>query len=125
MRSGLLLGAIAWPVDPEQAREHFASAISSPGALLTPFTRAIYRTIALAGLGRVSDAKRELDAALPTREDNEKELDGTTARLLQRLQDGIGRFRPRSPEVSGSATLHPFRHNALTRDAGTPPERRC
>ncbi len=83
----VLLGAIAWPADPGQARERFASAISSPGTLLTPHTRAIYRAIALAGLGRVSDAKRELEAASPSREDEQAGLDGTTARMLQRLQN--------------------------------------
>jgi tetratricopeptide (TPR) repeat protein/transcriptional regulator with XRE-family HTH domain len=42
----VLLGTIAWPTHPEKAREHFATAISSPGTLLTLFTRALYRAIA-------------------------------------------------------------------------------
>jgi tetratricopeptide (TPR) repeat protein len=83
----VLLGAIAWPADPEQAREHFASAISSPGTLLIPFIKATYRAIALAGLGRVSDAKRELETALPSQEDDDGGQDATAARILQRLQN--------------------------------------
>ncbi len=82
----VLLGAIAWPADQDAARGHFAAAISSPGALLTPFTKAKYRAVALAGLGRVSDAERELETALPLRTADEQEADDADMRLLQHLE---------------------------------------
>ena len=83
----VLLGAITWPADQQQARHHFTAALSSPGALLPPFARALYRAIALAGIGRAHDAEHELRVALPTRSADEAGFDDTTTRLLYQLQD--------------------------------------
>jgi tetratricopeptide (TPR) repeat protein len=83
----VLLGAIAWPAKQEEAREHFTAAISSPGALLTPWSRAQFRAIALAGLGRQGDAERELEASLPARSMDETGLDDGDKQLLQRFQN--------------------------------------
>ena len=105
----VLLGAISWPADRNEAREHFASALASPGALLAPFTRALYRAIALAGLGRVGDAERELETALPARSADEVTQDDIST-LLQRLQNpplpGLDALRRLlEPATTGGATV--------------------
>jgi tetratricopeptide (TPR) repeat protein len=81
----VLLGAIAWPADAQEAREHFAAALTSPGTRLTPFTRAFYRAIALAGLGRPDEAIAELEAAIAARPASEVPFDETDRRLLERF----------------------------------------
>lgn len=58
-----LLAAIAWPADTSKAQQHFRAALSSPGERLTPLTRTLYRAIALAGPGQVSQVITELEAA--------------------------------------------------------------
>ena len=85
--AAVLLAAIVWPTDPEQAKQYFQSALSSPGELLTPFTRAYYRAIALAGLGRSDEAAAELMAAAETRTDRELELDDSDDKLFERFRN--------------------------------------
>jgi tetratricopeptide (TPR) repeat protein len=82
----VVLGAITWADDQDTARDHFAASLSSPGALLTPWTRALYRAIALAGLGRIHDAQRELETALPARSAEDADPDNTV-HLLHCLQN--------------------------------------
>jgi tetratricopeptide (TPR) repeat protein len=83
----VLRAAMAWPTDQHEARKQFTKALSSPGDLLSPFTRALYRAIALAGIGRAEDAQQELRAALPAQSPDEKNLDEATTRLLKQLHD--------------------------------------
>ena len=103
----VLLGTIKWPTDPEEARAHFAAAISSPGALLTLFYRGLYRAIALAGLGRTSDAQLELKAAVRAHPADAADRD-EVSRLLQRLQN---------PSLPGIDSLRQLLDPALNIDA--------
>ena len=82
----VMLGVVAWPSDQEKARQHFDDSLSSPGATLTPWTKALFRAIAIAGLGRADKAVRELEAALPLRSADETLLDLVTEHMLQRLK---------------------------------------
>ena len=82
----VLLGVITWPDDQGQAREHFAGALPSAGAQLTTWGMALYRSIALAGLGRSDEAHRELQLALPERSAHDADGDDTM-HLLHRLQN--------------------------------------
>jgi tetratricopeptide (TPR) repeat protein len=83
----VLLAAIAWPNDNSAAVEHFEAALASPGERLTPFTRAYYRALALAGRGRIREATTELETAQPARTSDEFTLDATDAILLDRLRN--------------------------------------
>ena len=85
--AAVLLAAIAWPTDTDQARQYLEAALASPGERLTPFTRAFYRAIALAGLGRTEDAIGQLEAAAPTRTGQETRLDEADTKLLDRFRD--------------------------------------
>lgn len=80
-----LLGIIKWPTHSEKAREYFAAAVASPGTGFGPITKALYRAIALSGLGCTADAQRELELALAARYADEVDQDGMT-RILRRLQ---------------------------------------
>ena len=81
----VLLGAITWPIDQDEARQQFADAIASPGERLTAFARSKYRAVALAGIGQLDDALRELESALAARPADETP-DNADTRLLQLLQ---------------------------------------
>ena len=83
----VFLAAIAWPTDTSQARQHLQAALTSPGERLSPFTRAFYRAIALAGLGQAEDAISELEAAAHSRTRQEASLDNTDTALLNRFRD--------------------------------------
>jgi tetratricopeptide (TPR) repeat protein len=83
--ASVLLAAIAWPNDPDAASGHFGAALASPGERLKPFTRAFYRAVALAGLGRTGEALADLEGALPSRTAGETSLDETDRRLLGRF----------------------------------------
>ena len=85
--AAVLLAAIAWPADTTQAQQHLQAALTSPGERLTPFTRAFYRAIALAGLGQADDAIRELQAAAPSRTKQETSLDDADKALLGRFSN--------------------------------------
>lgn len=80
--AAVLLAAIAWPDDQDQAREHLRAALASPGELLTPYIRAYYRAFALAGLGDTAQAIAELQAAQPDRTPSEVDLDDADTVLL-------------------------------------------
>jgi hypothetical protein len=90
--AAVLLAAIAWPVDTSQAQQHLQAALTSPGERLTPFTRAFYRAITLAALGRTEDAISELEAAAAS----QTELDDTDIAVLNRFRDpplpGLNQF---------------------------------
>jgi hypothetical protein len=95
--AAVLLAAIAWPTDTDQARQHLQAALASPGDRLTPFTRAFYRAVALTGLGQAEDAASELQAAVPSRTEHETRLDDIA--LLDRF---------REPPMSGLELLLRF-----------------
>jgi tetratricopeptide (TPR) repeat protein len=82
----VLLGAIAWPTDQAVARDHFEAALSSPGTLLVPWTKALFRSIAMVGVGRSTDAKRELEGALSVASAAETQPDGMIRCLLHQFE---------------------------------------
>jgi tetratricopeptide (TPR) repeat protein len=83
----VLLAAIAWPTAPDQARQHLQAALSSPGERLSPFTRAYFRAIALAGLGQASKACTELKEAESVRTPQETKLDDGDRIIFARFSD--------------------------------------
>jgi len=85
--AAIMLAALAWPADTGEAQQYLQAALASPGERLTPFTRAFYRAVALAGLGLTEDAISELEAASPARAENEMKLDPTDTALLNRFSD--------------------------------------
>ena len=84
--SQVLLGTIKWPTDQKEAREYFAVAVDSPGTGFGPITGVLYRAIALSGLGRTTDAQRELEAVLSAHSADEVDQDTITG-ILRRLQN--------------------------------------
>jgi tetratricopeptide (TPR) repeat protein len=98
LSAAVLLAAIAWPDNTQQARQNFQRALSSPGEQLTPFGRAYYRAIALSGLGRTDEAVTGLQAAAGTRTAREMRPDDTNKVLLERFRDpplpGLDQLRP-------------------------------
>ncbi len=93
--AAVLLAAIAWPADAEQARQYFEAALASPGERLRPVTRAFYRAIALTGLGRAEDAVRQLQAVA----DQQATLDEAETMLINRFRD---------PPLPGLELILPF-----------------
>ena len=81
----VLLAAIAWPVESNRARQHLQAALSSTGERLSPFTRAVFRAIALAGLGQVDKAVTELKEAESARTPQETELDDVDRIIIARF----------------------------------------
>jgi len=82
----VLLAAIAWPDDPEIAREHLSAAISSPGERLDPHSRALFRALALAGTDHLDEALAELRTDTSTDSDDTI-LDQAERQLLRRFQN--------------------------------------
>ena len=82
----MLLAAIAWPDDPENAREYLSAALSSPGERLGPRARAMFRALALAGTDRLDEALAELRTDAYTDSDDTT-LDQTDRQLLGRFQN--------------------------------------
>jgi tetratricopeptide (TPR) repeat protein/S1-C subfamily serine protease len=107
----VLLAAIAWPTDTDQARQHLQAALASPGERLTPFTRAFYRAIALTGAGQADDAISELQAAAPSRAKYETSLDNTDKALLNRFTN---------PPLLGIEQLRQYFEATETTDPSSP-----
>jgi tetratricopeptide (TPR) repeat protein len=81
--SHLLLGSVALQADYEVASEHFAAALTAPGKLLTPFSRAFWRSLALTGLGHLDEGLAELSSAIPARLASESIFDEWDVRLFE------------------------------------------
>ena len=79
----VLLGSIGLQSDPMESAEHFAASLTSPGKLLSPFSRAFWRSLALTGLGHLDEALVELSAAISARQAGESMLDELDIRLLE------------------------------------------
>ena len=97
--AAVLLAAITWPADQDQARQHLQTALASPGTSLTPYARAFYQAIALTGLGRADDATALLQAAAQHLTASETMLDAGDRLLLDAFSE---------PPMPGLDTLRAY-----------------
>jgi TPR repeat protein len=87
LHASVLLAAITWSTEIEQAKQYFRDAVSSPGEQPMPFPGAFYRALALAGLDRPGEAIAELKAAIDFYSRREIQHFNASKSLLERFRE--------------------------------------
>jgi TPR repeat protein/Mrp family chromosome partitioning ATPase len=83
--AAVMLAAIEWSTNTDHARDHLRDALASPSKQVMPYPRAFYRAIALAGLGRPTEAFAELKAAATARSQRDLRNVDSDKALLKRF----------------------------------------